>query len=248
MGRDIRRLLSHASATFDTIRLEGVTECGAGLSHGFERLQPVLPTGNVVTFESHSDPVGSKRGATYDWRAYWRKPCHWRDEIIWVGGATAISISCGATSLAYVSFLRTLYTNRRPEGLLARLRSVLGPQPAYRLPTVETQLELLPLIDPSFFATGWELTVLDERTHVGRKTLRVEAVRVARDSRPALWQWIDHYEILVDEERGVLLRYAGIVDGEEAGIFSVRSVNFDEPIPDAIFSYEPPEGTSIVWV
>jgi hypothetical protein len=88
--------------------------------------------------------------------------------------------------------------------------------------------------------------------HAGRRAVRVLATRSAAESRAesrlALWEYVDQYEILVDAERGVLLRYAGIVDGEEAGVFSVRAVHFDEPIADEVFSHQPPKGTRIVRV
>jgi hypothetical protein len=107
---------------------------------------------------------------------------------------------------------------------------------------------MIPLLDPSPLASGWELTLLDDCAHAGRNTLRVRARWMGAEPRPLLWEGVNEYEILVDRERGVLLRYAGIVDGEEAGVFSVCSVRFDEAIPDEVFSFEPPEGTRIVLV
>jgi outer membrane lipoprotein-sorting protein len=112
---------------------------------------------------------------------------------------------------------------------------------------VEKQLQQISLIDPSFLASGWNLTVLNDRRHAGRDTIQVRATRLSSSAGDALWEYVDEYEVSIDQERGVILRYAGIVDGEEAGVFSVRSVRFDEAIPDEIFSYEPPDGTKTVW-
>ena len=47
---------------------------------------------------------------------------------------------------------------------------------------------------------------------------------------------MNEYIVDIDEERGVLLRFAAIVDGKEAGVLGARSVTFDEPIPDAVFT------------
>jgi hypothetical protein len=63
-----------------------------------------------------------------------------------------------------------------------------------------------------------------------------------------LWGYVTEYEILVDLKCGVLLRYAGIVDEEEAGVIAVRTARFDEAIPDEVFMLEPPIGTRIVLV
>src|SRR6185503_6741598 len=107
--------------------------------------------------------------------------------------------------------------NRRPERLLERLGSLLGTPQHFQLPTVEGQRQQTPLVDPSFLASGWELTVQDERMHAGRRALRVLATGSAAESRAesrlAPREYVDQYEILVDAARGVLLRYAGIVDG-----------------------------------
>lgn len=255
--RDIRDLLTRARERFDTIHLEwDAASNGLVLAREMERSIPDfeqrLAEGSIARFSARS--TGSQGSADHDnpwhrnkWRVWWRKPSCWRDDIVqdW-GGAT--HLACGALSSVYVAQLRTLYTNQRPDGFLAQVKHALGGRNYFSLPTVESRLREIPLVDPSFLASGWELTVLDERTHEGRKAVRVRAKRLVAEPRLSHWDYIKEYEILVDAERGILLRYAGIVDGEEAGIMSVRSVRFDEPIPDDVFFHEPPEGTKIAWV
>jgi hypothetical protein len=256
MQRGIRELLTHARESFDTIQLEWTAEYNTALlARTVERSVPdfhaLVQSGAIARLEAPGSPPGTRESDQrfrHEWRLWWRKPSCWRDDIVWENGATAISLVCGASSSSYISLLHTLYTNRRPERLLTRLGSLLGTPQHYQLPTVENRLQQTPLVDPSFFASGWELTVQDDPMHAGRSALRVLATRRGAKSRLALWDYVDQYEILVDAERGVLSRYAGIVDGEEAGVFSVRAVHFDEPIADEVFSYQPPKGTRIARV
>jgi outer membrane lipoprotein-sorting protein len=255
MQRDIRDLLTHSRESFDTIQLELACESnGPVMALAMERsipdFQERLASGSIVRFEASRVETGTGDDdpwARYEWRVWWRKPSCWRDDLVWETGTAGKTIVCDGASSMYVPQTRTQYTTRRPVGLLADLRSLLAPRRRFQLATVEERLEQIPLVDASYLAGGWELAVLDERMHAGRNAVRVRATRIGAASRLGVWNYIDQYEILVDAERGILLRYAGIVDGEEAGVMSVRSVRFDEPIPDEVFSDEPPKGTKIIW-
>jgi hypothetical protein len=270
---DIRDLLTRAREHFDTIQLEwDFASNGPVLAREMQRSIPNyekrVAEGSIVTFEvrskesirpGHADEPWSRNR----WRAWWRKPSHWRDDYMWGeeageggsdnGSGAVVHLAAGASSSVYVPMTRTVYTNRRPDGVLARLKHALGPRNHFELPTVESRLRETCLVDPSFLASDWELSILGDRTHAGRAAVRAHAKRLSPGSedggeRLAYWDYIRDYEILVDRERGILLRYAAIVDGEEAGVMSVRSVRFDDPIPDEIFAYEPPVGTRIAWV
>lgn len=263
MQRDIRSLLTRARESFDTIQLEWSAEFnGLVLAREMERsipnFQQRLAEGSIARLEAkktftstatREDDGDDDPWSRHAWRAWWRKPSCWRDDYLWENGSgAAIQIACGDSSSVYVSMMHRLYTNQRPDGLFARLKSSLGPKNYFELPTVESRLREIHLVDPSFLTSGWELTVLDDRMHAGRNTVRVRATRRATQPRLAYWDYIKDYEILVDAERGILLRYAGIVDGEEVGIMSVRSVRFDELIPDTVFADQSPTGTKIAWV
>ncbi|MGH8437386.1 MAG: hypothetical protein ACRERX_23660 [Pseudomonas sp.] len=243
-------LLTRAKHNFSTVSIEWVEEYSEIFSRAFERRLPLdLPAGSesTVTLEAQRTGPAGMPPSRHECRAWWRRPCNWRDERRWDGGALAISVSDGATASAYVSSLHTLYTNQRTQRLVTRIRSLLQPQMGYQLPTVENRLQNIPLLDPSFLAS-WELATLGELKYLDRSCFRIGAVRTNATPGPVPWHWVDEYEVLVDQEVGVLLRYAGIVDGEQAASLSVRSVHFNDPIPDEVFSYEPPEGTKTIWV
>jgi hypothetical protein len=88
--------------------------------------------------------------------------------------------------------------------------------------------------------------ILGRTMHAGRHAIRVEArpsprAEVFPESGPGAWP----QELLVDAERGVLLRSAGLLDGEPFAVSEVLSVAFDETLPDELFVFEAPPGEEI---
>jgi len=179
---------------------------------------------------------GSQDRIHHTWKVWWRRPDCWRDDITWDTGDSAVSIVCGATSVSYLSALDTRRGARQPHLFMRRLRAVLGRHALRHEPTLQQRLEQMPLAQARGLTQGWSLTTLGEREHAGRRTLRVRAVRGTGAMRFGLWDYVNEYIVDVDEERGVLLRCAAIVDGKEAAVLGARSVTFDEPIPDAVFT------------
>lgn len=49
------------------------------------------------------------------------------------------------------------------------------------------------------------------------------------------------YELVVDLERGVLLRFVESVDGERTKLAEMAEVAFDEVLPDELFVVPPPD-------
>ncbi len=72
-----------------------------------------------------------------------------------------------------------------------------------------------------------------------------EAVRVSGQPRPTshdyivLWPSADRYELVVDLERGILLRLALFVRGREAKSDEVLAVRFDEPLTEELMRLGP---------
>ena len=55
----------------------------------------------------------------------------------------------------------------------------------------------------------------------------------------------DAYELLVDRERGTVLRLAAYLDGEEIVVTEVEEVAFDEDFPESTFVFVPPPGEEV---
>ncbi|MDP9457271.1 MAG: hypothetical protein M3Q60_16165, partial [Actinomycetota bacterium] len=55
-----------------------------------------------------------------------------------------------------------------------------------------------------------------------------------------LWWGADEYEAVVDAERGVLLRLASRLGGEDIDALEVEKIHFDEPFGDEVFDSREP--------
>ena len=77
-----------------------------------------------------------------------------------------------------------------------------------------------------------------------------DAIRVRGEPNPAsgyrFWhENAETFELLVDAERGTLLRMAVIEDGAEVFVREVTEIEFDAPISDEMFGFDPPPGTEV---
>jgi outer membrane lipoprotein-sorting protein len=101
------------------------------------------------------------------------------------------------------------------------------------------------MFDPSPFLAGVDLVVGDHETIAGRQGVRVRAT-----PRKGFVDWhdwgglvpgADAYELVVDAERGVILRAAASLSGEPVAVTELVDVSFDEVFPPETFVFEPPE-------
>ncbi|HEX8361149.1 MAG TPA: hypothetical protein VF613_13635 [Longimicrobium sp.] len=251
--RSLRELLARAGESFEAVSLASRAEYDGpllqrALEHSVSDLAERLRSGTAAPLRVAGEQAGIQEGGrvVHDWRVWWRRPSCWREDLAGPDGGTVVSIACGDAALSYVSRLSTLYTKGRPGR--APLRSILQrrPQIDFPPPTVADRLAHVPPLLPWFNHHGWELTETGECVFAGRGGVRLRAIRIDPAAPEGFWEYVDHYEVVVDLERGVVLRCAAMVEGIEAGTFSIRSVRFDEPIPDDVFSVSPPEGTRIV--
>ncbi len=101
-------------------------------------------------------------------------------------------------------------------------------------------------LNPSFFISGLRLERVDTIHYGGRRAFRVIGVPVPSAShRWAWWRGADSYELLVDAERGVLLRFAAVADGVEFAGHEVLEVKFDDELPEHLFRHTPRPGTVV---
>ena len=163
-------------------------------------------------------------------RVWWRKPDCLRDEVFSGSDLLAVNVCRGAAASSYSPGLGVLRVG---------------------VPTIEAELAQITLLRPPFRHEGWEIAVTaGERRLAGRPVVAIEAWRASPGAPGAdpYWDGFDLFTALIDAERGLPLRIAAIVDGEEAARSVVRSVRFDEPIPDEVFDFAPPAGTTVVRV
>lgn len=72
---------------------------------------------------------------------------------------------------------------------------------------------------------------------IQREALRVRAIaRRPEDEDPEIWPGAEEYELVVDAERGILLRLSARLGGSEFAFQEITTVAFDEPIADSVFA------------
>jgi hypothetical protein len=103
----------------------------------------------------------------------------------------------------------------------------------------------LDLLDPAAFLAGHDLEVAGEGAVAGRPAtrVRVQSTDLAR-SPFGLQPGVETAELLLDSERGLILRLAELVDGEEALVREVEQIDYDQPPPEGTFGFELPAGAS----
>jgi hypothetical protein len=105
------------------------------------------------------------------------------------------------------------------------------------------------LLDPAPMMGLLELERLGDVSLAKREAIRARAV--PRDRVGSFWglhplpAGADDYELVVDRERGVLLRVAARLAGEDFYVIEVLDIAFDEQFPPETFVFEPPAGEEI---
>lgn len=104
----------------------------------------------------------------------------------------------------------------------------------------------LDLLDPSQFLSGFSLEPLGEAVVAGRSARRVRVRSTGGfANRPlVLDPGVEEAEVLLDAERGLILRRAALVDEEEASVLEVEQIAYDEELPPETFVFELPAGAS----
>ena len=99
------------------------------------------------------------------------------------------------------------------------------------------------LLDPAPWIPAFDFHVDGDAELIGRPALRVGAVARRCDGHvrfPAELNTAgaDAYELLVDRERGVVLRVAALADGEELWVAELEELHFDEELRSDPFAVE----------
>jgi hypothetical protein len=113
-----------------------------------------------------------------------------------------------------------------------------------------------PLTEPRRLVFALELEPQEEMTFAGQPAVRVSATPAEPSHEDRLEAFAmdeaasdlgigaDRYELIVDTERGVILRSEAQLDGSPYLIIEMRSVGFDEPLLEETFRLEAPPGTT----
>jgi len=105
------------------------------------------------------------------------------------------------------------------------------------------------LFDPASIIGGLRFQPVGRTRIADRTGISVHAV--ARETDDPYWalrhlpHGADDYELVVDDERGVVLRLAARFGGDDFVIVELVDVAFDEEFPPETFAFEPPPGERI---
>jgi hypothetical protein len=104
------------------------------------------------------------------------------------------------------------------------------------------------MLDPAGLLASRDFEITGDAVHAGRAAIRVVTHASPRDRiLPETHQPFETWpqELLVDRERGVLLRSVSLLEGEPFALTEFLSIAFDEQIPGERFVFEPPPGVSV---
>jgi hypothetical protein len=212
------------------------------------------PDGSVAPLASAGQKTDDSEW-TSRCQIWWQKPDCWREEEQVRKGprpATLIRVICRDKFWLFNSHSKTLHTNVAAQANLPHVRAQKrSGSLQHHIHRIEDAVNNVPpLTDPSFLLAGHDLEPIEYTTHAGREAVRVRALyqpgkETVRDR--FFWEAADEYDLLVDKERGILLRYAAIIKENAFAVAAVKHVTFDEPIPDNVF-YFTPESDTIVQI
>jgi outer membrane lipoprotein-sorting protein len=105
-----------------------------------------------------------------------------------------------------------------------------------------------PLLDPAELLSGRDLELAGRTEHAGREAIRVfsqVSPRAAFLTETGGFHGHWPQELLVDAERGVLLRIVSMLGAQPFAISEFTSIAFDEEIPEQVFVFEAPPGVEL---
>jgi hypothetical protein len=115
-----------------------------------------------------------------------------------------------------------------------------------------------PLTEPRQLVSALDLEPRGHVTFAGRPAVWVSAVPLVQSRSDAterftfddavfdLGAGADRYALVVDRERGLILRSEALFQGKPFAICEVHDIDFDVSIADDTFTLEPPPGTTFV--
>ena len=181
------------------------------------------------TFGHEAGTLGPPRHETEDFKRIWKvwheRPDRWRQEAELSDGAEYRVIDGG-----------TFWHYSREEGARAATTATgaFGPE-----------FEIAYVFDPDSGAPDLyclEMRVVGRTRQAGREALRVEATMPGgwEHVPEPMWWGADDYELVVDAERGAVLRLASRLEGRAFDVTEVLDIAFDEAFPEGTFALDLP--------
>lgn len=200
------------------------------------------------------------RATVREWRAggnVWHRlaavnPCRLRKESISSDGRRLdLAVYDGGVWWRYSAAARVAETNAPMPSLPPEYNARFSPHPftpgdaVYQILDGEYAIIAAPWLNPSHLLYCWRLDPAGRTALAGREAIRVRG-EANHDNGPRYWwEKINECELLVDAERGTLLRLAGIVDGREVAGHEVTAIEFDGAVAPAEFGFTPPDGAAV---
>ena len=91
------------------------------------------------------------------------------------------------------------------------------------------------LLDPAPLLGEYRFEISGETSRLGRAAFEVMAKRRVGARPHDFGALAEELALVVDRERGVLLRVAVVVAGEELSVAEITEIAFDEPLPPGVF-------------
>ena len=182
----------------------------------------------------------------FGWRCrVWSIDHHrWRRELELPNGGVDITVSTGR--------MRLCDTLEAPAGTSEMWQRRVGASsreedPQWLLLATDHYWTFYPFDPHGITSLDWELERLELKAEGpiswgGREAVRLVGVPVEEWEYPPepLWWGADEYEAVVDAERGVLLRLASRLDGEDFDALEVEEIYFDERFGEDVFTLREP--------
>ena len=130
----------------------------------------------------------------------------------------------------------------RWDGLHEAISNEESPEPAAMGGAFDPALVVT--LDPVRLLGELSFAVTGEDVQAGQVAFRARAIPRDRDAR-GLWSGADDYDVLIDRQRGVLLRATARVQGREFAGSEVLDITYDEELPDDTFRLELPPGVVV---
>jgi outer membrane lipoprotein-sorting protein len=229
---DVLLLMHGADLRFGSVRMV-VREWShhERLQRAWTRHEEGSPHSTIVVSLPGSNEPGEPQPeeGTERTRVWWRKPDHVRLEHDDGDGGSRVEVAAGERWWSWASEWGATSNEAEPE--------------------VQSEAQQAPfpqLLQPELLLSALRLELVGSGLQAGRRAIALRGVPRRRDDHAAtlarLALGADAHDLMVDAERGILLRIASEIDGEPFSIAEVEEVAFDETFAPETFTLDLPPG------